>query len=96
MSTIRLGRTTRLGDALGSFDKQTFETAAEVKERTRKNCADPLKDQKSRAWIDVRVSLALKCHAECKKKHQRYREIFQIVCHAYPRESCLRGQPYLE
>ena len=77
-----LGRAAGLRDALGSPDEEIPEAATEVEQRSGEDSADALKDQESRAGIDVSVSLTLKGKAECNKKHQRHCEIFQSVSHS--------------
>jgi hypothetical protein len=71
-----------LWDILGSFDEEIPEAAAEVKQRSREDRANALKDQEPGARIDIGMGLALKGKAERNKKHQRNREVFQILGHS--------------
>jgi hypothetical protein len=81
-----------LRDILRSFDEEIPEAATEVKQRSREDRTYALKHQEPRAWIDISVRLAFKGKAECNKKHQRDREIFQILCHSKgPQKGRLHG-----
>jgi hypothetical protein len=75
-----LSRGARLG--LGSGE-EIFYAAAKVKERSRYGCADALKDEKSRAWIDVCVGLTLEGEAKRNEEEQGGAEIFQLEHHKF-------------
>jgi hypothetical protein len=92
-----LRRAAGLRDILGSFDEEIPEAAAEVKQRSGEDRTNALKDQEPGARIDISVGLALKGKAERNKKHQRNREVFQIMGHSCSlgRIVCI-GLPYLE
>jgi hypothetical protein len=59
----------RLGHSLplGLPDEQIPDASAEVKECGGYSRTHALKDEETRAWIDVGVCLAFECKAECDK-----------------------------
>jgi hypothetical protein len=63
------GGTAGLRNALRSSYEETFEAASEIKQGSRKDRTNALKNKKPRARIDVSVSLTLKSEAKRNKKH---------------------------
>ena len=66
------------------FGEEIFDSATEVNECAGDDRTGALKDQKSRARVDIGVRLAFKGKAKSDKNHQGEREVFQLVCHRIP------------